>query len=197
MTKSKIAAVVFLSLIAIGATVYGLRRYTSATIRSVTLDELHGYKKWQQVTVRPEPMPPDTANLCIILPNGYKDPVLRKALASPNNPHTKKFFRVYVNDTGKKAMLSHLPSKFPVGSVIIKEKLSSSTSETPELLTVMIKRQPGYRKKWGDWEYMVVNGQATKVEASRSFEHCYGCHVTKKSNDYIFRNYTVAYMPDP
>lgn len=196
MIKLKWGALVCLCLILIGAMIYRVRSYTSAAKQSATLDQLRGYTKWQQVTVRPAPMLPDAAALCVALPSGYHDPVIRKAQSSPDNPHAKKYFRVYVNDIGMKAMLSHVPSQFPVGSVVIKEKLSSPASKTPELLTIMIKRHPGYHEEWGDWEYMVTNGAATKVEADSSFEHCYGCHAAKKSSDYIFRDYGVAFQPD-
>lgn len=200
MNKLKITVAVVLCSVIISAVIYNVYRNTLATAKitaqNISLNQLRDYKKWQQVTVRAAPMSPDVAELCVAPRMGDRDLQILKAQASPQNPHTRKYFRVYVNDKGKKAMLSYPPSRYPVGTVIVKEKLSSLDSKNPELLTVMIKKQPGFNKVSGDWEYLVVNGNATKVEANSEMEHCYGCHATQKSSDYVFRSYEVAFKLD-
>jgi hypothetical protein len=68
------------------------------------------------------------------------------------------------------------------------EKLPDKTSGFPELLTVMIKRS-GFNTITGDWEYMVVDGSGTKVEARGKLENCQGCHLATPQTDFIFRSY--------
>jgi hypothetical protein len=86
-------------------------------------------------------------------------------------------------------MLKQKTPQFPVGSVIVKEKLPAESSTEPELLTVMIKRERGYNAESGDWEYMTADGKGEKVTARGKLETCNACHTEVKSNDYIFRSY--------
>ena len=89
-------------------------------------------------------------------------------------------------------MMEKRNPSFPVGSVIIKEKLPEKSSQTPELLTVMIKHEKGFNPATGDWEFMVVDGSGTKVTSRGKLENCQGCHLAKPRTDYIFR----SYLPD-
>jgi hypothetical protein len=141
--------------------------------------EIAGYRGWTKVNAEPEFVPKATAALCA--------PVRPDAKGS--DPHSDKYITVYVNDIGRKAMLEQLNPKFPVGSVIVKEKLPDKVSETPELMTVMIKRGKGFNPGSGDWEYMVVDGSGTKVLAQGRLENCEACHTGKPGADYVFRSY--------
>jgi hypothetical protein len=105
------------------------------------------------------------------------------------NPHTNKFFTVYVNDIGSKAMLSQKDPSFPVGTVIVKEKLASKESQTPELLTVMIKQKEGFNQASGDWEYAVMDGTGTRLQVRGDLQNCQSCHLAKQGSDYVFRTY--------
>ncbi len=105
------------------------------------------------------------------------------------NPHQDKFITVYVNDAGRRAMLSQKKPKFPVGSVIVKEKLPAVDSQSPELLTVMIKQRKGFNPAGGDWEYMVLDGTGTKIEGRGRLENCQACHLANQKTDYVFRSY--------
>lgn len=86
-------------------------------------------------------------------------------------------------------MLERKAPSFPAGSVIVKEKLPSRDSDTPELLTVMIKKGKGFNPASGDWEYMVVDGSGSKVLAQGKLENCQSCHTAKPATDYVFRTY--------
>ncbi|MEW6735764.1 MAG: cytochrome P460 family protein, partial [Acidobacteriota bacterium] len=79
--------------------------------------------------------------------------------------------------------------KFPQGSIIIKEKLAASNDVSPELLTIMIKRNKGFNPENGDWEYLVVNGEGTTIQARGKLANCQTCHQGQQDSDYIFRNY--------
>lgn len=85
-------------------------------------------------------------------------------------------------------MLGHNPAKFPVGTVIVKEKLPSKNSSTPELLTVMIKRETGYNSEHGDWQYLVFDSTGTNT-ASGKLDNCIKCHDSQKNQDFVYKNY--------
>ena len=86
-------------------------------------------------------------------------------------------------------MLEQSNPNFPEGSVIVKEKLPGKASQEPELLTVMIKRAKGFNPTSGDWEYMVVDGTGTTVQARGKLENCQSCHTGNSRTDYVFRSY--------
>ena len=147
------------------------------------IKEIAGYRNWTKVNVEPQLMQARTAQLCAALTVASAD------LNSKANPHRDKYISVYVNAIGREAMIEKLKPIFPEGSVIVKEKLPDKMSETPELLTVMIKRSKGFNAITGDWEYMVVDGSGTKVEARGKLENCQGCHLATPQTDFIFRSY--------
>lgn len=147
-----------------------------------SVKEIAGYRAWFKVNPTPEVMQARTAVLCAA-PGGVSKTF------GPTNPHHEKYITVYVNEVGRKAMMEQATPSFPEGSVIVKEKLPNKSSETPELLTVMIKRGKGFNNESGDWEYMVVDGSGTKVEAQGKLENCQGCHQANRQMDYVFRTY--------
>jgi hypothetical protein len=144
--------------------------------------EIAGYRDWFKVNPTPEVMQSRTAFLCAAPTGGNR-------IYGPDNPHHEKYITVYVNPVGRPAMMEQAKPSFPEGSVIVKEKLQDKSSQTPELLTVMIKRAKGFNNENGDWEYMVVDGSGTKVEAQGKLEKCQGCHQANPQKDYVFRTY--------
>jgi hypothetical protein len=136
-----------------------------------------GYRQWTRVNPEPALVSSQAASLCAIALQA----------AGPHGPDN--YITVYVNDVGRHAMMEEKTPHFPQGSVIIKEKLMKPTSTTPELLTVMLKREPGYNPESGDWEYMVVDGTGKSVQARGKLENCQSCHLMDKDTDYISRRY--------
>ena len=96
------------------------------------------YKTWKPVTVKPE----------------FMDPILEAPCADTRaaiiNPHHRKYIRVYVNAIGQEAMFKEDHPKFPVGSVIVKEKLADENSNISDLQTIMIKREKDFDSANGD-----------------------------------------------
>jgi Cytochrome P460 len=154
---------------------------TPAKILDAT-GEIAGYKSWTKVNKEPELVESRLAILCA-------RPSQAQIEADAKNPHNDKYINVYVNDIGKDEMLTKKYPKFPVGTVIVKEKLSDSESKMPELLTVMIKREKDYNPKIGDWEFLTFNGEGTETTARGQLENCQTCHLVEKSTDYISRRY--------
>src|ERR1044071_143886 len=151
---------------------------------SQPVKEIEGYRNWTKVNAVPQLMPKRVATDCAYWSagNGVE-------INGEGNPHRDKYFTVYVNEIGRRAMLGQKKPKFPEGSVIVKEKLTAKDSQTPELLTVMIKQKQGFNPASGDWEYMVVDGTGTKVAGRGILQNCHSCHIGYQKNDYIFRTY--------
>ena len=147
----------------------------------IAASEIAGYRSWTRVNPEPVHVPSALAVLCAA-----------QTAVKPASPHDDKFVTVYVNDVGRRAMLTETTPKFPVGSVIVKEKLSTPKSTEPELLTVMVKREAGYDRDNGDWEYVVFDGAGAKVEARGKLENCQACHVGYRETDFVSRRY----LPD-
>lgn len=140
---------------------------------------INGYRKWRKVNPNPVKMLPSVATLCA------PPQVPPSPSATPSNPHQDRYLTVYVNERGSAAMASPTDI-FPVGSIIVKEKLPTPNATQPELLTVMVKREQGYFPEGGDWEYRVYDGQLRQMEAGR-LTLCAACH--QKAVDRVFRSY--------
>ena len=146
---------------------------------------IDNYRKWTRANQQTVQMEAAVAALC-----APAAPVKQNPGVKPNpSPHKDKFINVYVNPTGQHALTLERSPHFPEGSIIVKEKLSSATSTTPELLTVMVKRQRGYNPASNDWEFLVVNGDTKTIIERGKLEHCTACHASQRGNDFIFRNY--------
>lgn len=139
--------------------------------------ELFKYRNW--TLVNPEPVLMDAVAAVACAAPGI----------TPPSPHSNKYIRVYVNETGRAAMMSEKHPRFPQGSIIVKEKLGEATGRLPELLTVMVKRGEGYDRRNGDWEYLVANGDSLRVERPANAKSCQMCHLTHKESDYVSRIY--------
>ena len=142
-----------------------------------------GYKRWSRVNPEPAVFHSRIAIMCA-LPTAEQ-----RRLEYEENPHRDKFVTVYVNDAGRRAMLEELKPRFPAGSLIVKEKLPARDAAGPELLTAMYKREPGYDPEGGDWEYMVLDGEAKEVRARGKLESCRACHQMYPQTDFVSRNY--------
>lgn len=145
------------------------------------LTRLSKYRTWALVNPSPVKMDPAVAALCAA-----------PAFPRPANPHQNKFLSVYVNDVGRQAMMTERNPRFPQGSLIVKEKLSNRESQAPELLTAMLKRERGYNPESGDWEYLVLDGTASKIVERGRLASCSSCHVAYSGTDFVTR----LYLPD-
>jgi Cytochrome P460 len=78
--------------------------------------------------------------------------------------------------------------RFLEGSVIVKEKIGNrSEGRKPLLYTLMKKRERGYNPMVGDWEFLVVAGNGTQLEASGKILNCQACHLGRSDSDFVFR----------
>lgn len=152
--------------------------YSSPSASESNLASLAEYRQWTLVNPEPQLMEPLSALSCAII-LGRQEP----------SPHLHKYVSVFVNPIGREEMMTKRRPKFPVGTMIVKEKLGRPDSVVPEMLTAMIKRAPGYNPESGDWEYLVLDGAASKIIEQGKLTRCSGCHRPYEYSDFITRTY--------
>lgn len=144
-----------------------------------SLLEIAKYRQWTLINPVPVLMDFRAALDCV-----------RRVDEKPS-PHASSYVSVYVNPTGAYTMMAKtrpLPP-FPKGSIIVKEKLSAKNSQSPQLLTVMVKREEGYNPKSRDWEYLVLDGPATQVLERGKMARCNRCHEAYPDTDFVTMRY--------
>jgi Cytochrome P460 len=100
-----------------------------------------------------------------------------------------------VNAVGHSTFISEKVSRFPEGSVIVRERLVDSNSPLPESLVAMVKRGAGFNPAGGDWEYIALNGAGTIIRERGQLGSCNTCHAGQKETDFVFRTYTPEQRP--
>jgi hypothetical protein len=98
------------------------------------------------------------------------------------------FAKIFVNDLAATVIREDKPN-FPIGSIIIREKLLNAEAIQPEVLTVMVKRKIGFSPKSGDWEYFVMSGDAAKIKQHETIGSCSKCHAQAAATDFVFRGF--------
>jgi hypothetical protein len=150
---------------------------TEAAKSDTVLKEIANYRQWTLVNPTPVIMNPRAAIACARVTTG------------PFDPHETRWASVYVNAKGASAMMTEEYPRFPEGSIIIKEKLADKLSEKPELLTAMIKHARGYNPESRDWEYLVLDGSASKIIQSGKLSECNECHEKYVETDFVTMGY--------
>jgi hypothetical protein len=186
----------------------GIHNVRFEALDTPAVPEIAGYHNWAKVNTVPQYIASRLDMLC-------RAPT-QAELDAAGGPHVEDYMLCYVNGPGADAMLHEKHPTFPVGSIVVKEKLDqvslpikpgSKTTERPVvsqdlkemiespdtkwkriLITAMIKHAAGYDPAHGDWEYLVTNGDATALQARGKLANCGGCHAIKKNNDFVFRD---------
>lgn len=99
---------------------------------------------------------------------------------------SKEFNVVYFNEAASAALKAAKPAKFPVGSIIVSEKLSKPDDAPPQSIAVMVKRAAGFNPSAGDWEFLIVNGSLDRVRERQKKGRCAECHASQRENDFVF-----------
>jgi|GEM_PF-2408805 len=137
------------------------------------------YQKLTLLTPTPLVMQ-DNLGLCrLIIPGS--DTYLHAPAFQPIN--------IYVNEPAVAAMASSQERVFPVGSVVVKEKLENATPDSGSTigLGIMIKRANGFNPAGGDWEYAYwEDGLLSKQQ---ELTHCQACHAAGVITDEWRTNY--------
>jgi hypothetical protein len=114
-----------------------------------------------------------------------------------NDPHDGQSIHVFVTSPGSDAMKAG-KGLYPRGTVILKEKFADAAGAKPVLFTGMLKRDTGYNTEAGDWQFFVLNADATTVTIDNT-RSCIHCHAPFRKTDYVARTYLkgtdVAHRP--
>jgi len=106
----------------------------------------------------------------------------------PNTTHKSNTFGfAYANGIARSAMLKSDNSAFPAGSIIVREKISSPSATSPDVLVVMVKREKNFNPKANDWEFLTVSGDMKKIEKREKEGKCQQCHASEAKHDFVFR----------
>jgi hypothetical protein len=141
------------------------------------------FHTWTKVNPTPAPISSRLDGLC-------RGPTRAEKASLASDPHMHKSITVWVNKIGAKAMTTG--GRFPVGTVIVKEKHVQS-SDRVDMSTVMIKRAPGYNPRCGNWEFQTLDASGKIVTSSGRIPSCMKCHEGQVALDYTFR----TYVPSP
>ena len=96
----------------------------------------------------------------------------------------------YVNYYRSESAVQPATGAWPVGSVLVKEKLGfdfKGGAAQPTAIAGMIKRAAGTAPKTGDWEFFwSENGKLSQ----KSMAHCAGCH-SGAARDFVFTDFAA------
>ena len=93
---------------------------------------------------------------------------------------------VYANELARKVIASGNKWAFPVGSIIVREKLIKADDKEPQAMAVMIKRERGFNPPGGDWLFLTVDGAMTKIGERQKRGSCLSCHKLQSKSDFMF-----------
>ena len=82
--------------------------------------------------------------------------------------------------------MSRSTPKFPVGSILVRERLTTPTSAVPTTVIAMIKRNFGFSRVTDDWEFFMMNGPEMKLVSRETSGNCAECHAKAKTTDWVF-----------
>src|SRR5262245_37354949 len=105
---------------------WAVASYSTPSAPEGDLASLAKYREWAVVNPKPQLMAPLAADSCAMILGRQKP-----------SPHLNKYISVFVNSVGREEMMTKRSPKFPIGSMIVKEKYDSADSTKPEMLTAM------------------------------------------------------------
>lgn len=134
------------------------------------------YRGFKRLTKEPHYVAPLTAGLCITPSQAVLDK--ERALTGP---HVRTMIHIYANPTAADSIAAQ-GEEFPVGSVIVKEKLGDNKKPVAGI-GGMVKRAKGYDAANGNWEFFFYppGGEFTTGKLA----NCIDCHNGGK-RDHVF-----------
>ena len=141
------------------------------------------YRKYQRLTPRPRYVGANI-NIPCAAPPTQEDIDRQRA---KTGPHTGVFLHIYANPSAAAAIAAK-EEQFPVGAVIVKEKLGPDEKSVAGI-GGMIKRAEGYDAANGDWEFFFYTpgGDFTTGKVA----NCVDCHKNGK-RDHVFNVWTLS-----
>lgn len=145
--------------------------------------ELTSYRSWELLTPAPRAVPYDVSLLCMIPTDDQM-----KMAGKKHGIHAWRWIKVYANPTAAAAWRDERVKVFPVGSMIVKEKLTARDDSEAEGVAFMVKHPKGRFDKSGGWEFIYKPGSTRQS----SYDGCINCHRVGGKRDYVFGQYGSA-----
>jgi hypothetical protein len=144
--------------------------------------DLTGYQDWKQLLTSPIPyrVPIELWIRCVA-----PTPADWAEAREKNGPHNERYIRVYGNPSATRS-LANYEKRFPVGSVIAKEKFTTAPDGPAVGLAFMIKREVARFPETDGWEFVYYPASG---DARKTHEACAACHRRAASTDYLFGQY--------
>ncbi len=151
---------------------------TLAADEAPAIDLWKVYKSFPRLTREPRMVSRQLAMLCITPP-----PAAYEKDREQYGPHSMAVVHVYANRAALPEMAEAV-RRFPVGAIIVKEKLEMGNAEKVIGIGAMQKMPPGYDPAGGDWKYFYSEGPG-KLAQGR-LDNCRSCHMRAKSRDHVY-----------
>lgn len=183
MKRTRLTLALFLVLVSLGAVPFLVSQEPidrsptkdKLAISRTFLREITQRDKLVAVTQGRYLMAPNTALLCTQPLDWYE-------------VHGPRYCEVYITKESLPTIQKGTDD-YPVGTIIVKWKFDKKEGGSPELATIMRKMPPGYAEQHGDWEFAVVNSDASQVLARGRIDSCMNCHDNYKTTGYVTREY--------
>ena len=146
----------------------------SATVPA-TVPEVNNYRTWGPVTKKPFEVTYKLWDLC--RPPTPKETRMRHAPSESGG-----FGQVYVNEIAKEIFKASAQPVFPVGTVVVKEKVLHPNDTKADSLGIMIKQKDG-------WEFAFIDSDGSVTRDKKLLTECYTCHQGLKDTDQVSRAY--------
>jgi hypothetical protein len=146
-------------------------------LREIAAKESAREDKLVRVTREPFPSAPQIMAYCV-------------STIQSQSPHDGHWIHVFVTSRGYDTMKTG-KGTYPRGTLILKEKFADAEGQNPVLFTGMLKREKGYAPDVGDWQFFVLNADATFADTS-DMRSCIKCHAPLRSTDFVSRRYLTA-----
>jgi hypothetical protein len=159
----------------------------SSRIARIPVEDVHEiaahYTHLTRVTKEPVYIDPDLSALCAAAAPAA---TTTRTGAARYGPHDQTVATIYMNASAADAFAARPAAKYPVGSVIVKEKKSVGPAGH-DGVEGMVKRPAGYDPPHGDWEYFYFQGPAATAKIdSGKIATCVRCHAGAANKDYVF-----------
>ena len=177
MTNRFLAAIVFLAT--------GLQPLTAQDdfTDAQLLDFAKNRAAHVRITADPVWIEPSVATRC-------RAPTPSEVAKNNSNPHWQTAIHVFANSKGVSPLWDPY-DRFPVGTILLKEKFRIDNVEMPELFTGMLKRKPGYMPEIGDWEFFTIDGALKEVTSRGRLESCIECHREYVTSNFVSKQYAA------
>jgi hypothetical protein len=144
----------------------------------------------ERITTEPLKMEDPSARLCWQPPETLTTQLKPRVLEFAKIHPLPVFVHIFVTTNAVSTIVgTNFNKPYPVGTMVLKQKLAEKSSTDALLYTGMLKRETGYNPDCGDWEFFTISADEKKIPSRGRLESCMDCHRHYFRSDFIVRNY--------